>query len=390
MSNGPGPSIDSLPQPTRPRPRPNDDVIHLAIRLVLLALIAYWCFLLVQPFIAILVWSVILAVALYPAYSWLVARIGGRRGIAAVIITILNIVVIAGPVVWLGSGVVESAADAMSKLAAGTLLIVPPPEVVKTWPLIGETVHEYWALASTNLKGAVSQLAPYVTRYGGTVLGTVGGVGAGVLQFLAALVVAGFLFAPAPRLLEASRSFMLRLVPERSDEFIVLAGMTIRSVSQGVIGISVFQAVLAGIGLKLVGIPSAGLLAVLIMISCILQIGAAIFLIPAVAWVWFTKDTTTALLFTAYMVPVGLLDNILKPIIMGRGLKTPTVIILIGVIGGTLVHGILGLFVGPVVLAVGWSLLAAWFSTNRLSGESSPEGLEEITADERSTSRPGA
>src|SRR5689334_22876965 len=321
MYKGPTMPIDSTPRPTRPSAQVGDEVIHLAIRLVLLALIAWWCFLLVQPFIAILAWSVILAVALYPAYSWLVAHIGGRRGIAAVIVTLLSIVVIAGPVVWLGSGIVESAADAMSKLAAGTLLIVPPPEVVKTWPLVGETIHDYWSLASTNLKGAVGEVAPYATKYAGPVLGAVGGVGAGVLQFLAALVVAGFLFAPAPRMLDAGRRFLLRLVPERSEEFIVLAGMTIRSVSQGVIGISVVQAVLAGIGLKLVGIPSAGLLAVLIMISCILQIGAFIFIVPAVAWVWFTTDTTPALLFTAYIVAVGFLDSILKPIIMGRGLK---------------------------------------------------------------------
>ena len=377
MTKRPETSIDSLPQPASPRPQTRDDVIHLAIRLVLLALIVYWCFLLVQPFIAILAWSIILAVALYPAYDWLVARIGGRRKIAAVIITLLSIAIIAGPVVWLGSGVVESAADAISKLAAGTLLIVPPPEEVKSWPLVGDAVYDYWALASTNLKGAVGEVAPYATKYAGVILAAVGGVGAGVLQFLAALFVAGFLFAPAPRMLDAGKRFLLRLVPERSDEFIVLAGMTIRSVSQGVIGISVVQAVLAGIGLKLVGIPSAGLLAILIMISCILQIGAFIILVPAIAWVWFTKDTTAALIFTVYIVPVGFLDSILKPIVMGRGLNVPTVVILLGVIGGTLVHGVLGLFVGPVVLAVGWSLLTAWFSASNEAPEAStPEGAD--------------
>jgi predicted PurR-regulated permease PerM len=127
------------------------------------------------------------------------------------------------------------------------------------------------------------------------------------------------------------------------------------------------------------------------MISCIMQIGAAIFLVPAVAWVWFTQDTTTALLFTVYMVPVGFLDSILKPIVMGRGLSTPTVVILIGVIGGTLVHGILGLFVGPVVLAVGWSLLTAWFSaSNRLAEASLSEGAGDSAAAEGAASAPGA
>ena len=362
MTKGPRTSIDTLARPLRTGPQARDDVIRVAIRLGLLALLVYWCFILVQPFIAILVWSIILAVALYPPYSWLVDRIGGRRRIAAAIVTILSFVVVAAPVIWLGAGVVEGAGDVVENLSSGTWSIPPPHESVRNWPLIGEYIHDLWSSAFANLKSVLRDIAPYITQYAGSILGTVGGVGVGILKFLAALVVAGFLFAPAPRLLEATRSFLIRLVPERGDEFISLAGMTIRSVSQGVIGISVVQSVLAGIGLKLVGIPSAGLLAFLILVSGVLQIGAAVFIIPAIIWVWMTNETATAVLFTAYMVPVGLLDNILKPIIMARGLKTPAVVILVGVIGGTLAHGIVGLFVGPVVLAVGWTLVAAWLT----------------------------
>jgi len=139
-----------------------------------------------------------------------------------------------------------------------------------------------------------------------------------------------------------------------------LAAGTIRTVARGVIGISALQAVLAGIGLAIAGVPGATLITSAVLVFGIIQIGPSVVLIPVIVWSWFTMDTTAAILFTAYMVPVNLLDNVLKPVIMGRGLKTPMLVILIGVIAGTLAHGMTGLFLGPIVLAVIWELLVAW------------------------------
>jgi predicted PurR-regulated permease PerM len=144
-----------------------------------------------------------------------------------------------------------------------------------------------------------------------------------------------------------------------------LAGATIRAVSQGVIGVAVVQALLAGIGFKMAGIPSAGLLAFAVMLLTIVQIGAAIVLFPVIIWIWMDKDFATALLLTLFLTVVGILDNILKPLVMGRGLTTPTIVIFIGVIGGTLAHGIVGLFIGPIVLSVAWELIAAWMREDR-------------------------
>ena len=163
-----------------------------------------------------------------------------------------------------------------------------------------------------------------------------------------------------PRLVAASRSIMARFLPERSQDFVALAGKTIRSVSQGVIGIALVQAFLFGIGLKFAGFASAGLLAFVVMILSILQIGAAIVLIPCIVWIWMTQDVAPALLITVYLVLVGLMDNVLKPLLMGRGLTTPMPVLFIGLLGGTLAHGIVGLFIGPIVLAVGWELMTAW------------------------------
>jgi predicted PurR-regulated permease PerM len=167
------------------------------------------------------------------------------------------------------------------------------------------------------------------------------------------------------------------VVPERSEYFLQLAAATIRAVSQGVIGVAVLQSLLAGIGLKLAGIPGAGLLALAVLVLVIIQVGTAIVLFPVIIWVWAAKDFTTALPLTLFLVVVGVLDNVLKPLVMGRGLTTPTPVIFIGVVGGTLAHGIVGLFIGPIVLAVAWELMAAWIREDRSNtapvAEHSPE-----------------
>jgi predicted PurR-regulated permease PerM len=158
----------------------------------------------------------------------------------------------------------------------------------------------------------------------------------------------------------ASQRFLSRVVAERSENFLMLAGATIRSVAQGVIGIAVAQGLVIGIILKLADVPRAGLLAFAVMMLGILQIGSAIVVIPVLIWVWVTKSLGGALLITACLLPASLADNVLKPIVMGRGLTTPSLVIFLGVIGGTLAHGIVGLFIGPIILAVAWELLTAW------------------------------
>lgn len=345
------------------RPR-STDVVHLAVRLSLLAILVYWAFVIARPFIPILAWSVILAVALYPPYDWVARMLGGRRGLAAGIVTLTALLVVIGPVTWLGAELVEFSKAVSEQLTDGSLVLPPPPRSIRNWPLIGEPVFEIWSLASSSLIDAVREIAPHLKPVAGPMLALAGSAGTGVIKFFISLVLAGFLFAPAPRIVGATKAFLMQLVPDRSEEFVTLAGATIRSVSQGVLGLSFLQALLAGIAFKMLGIPGSGIIAFLVFLLGMLQIGSALVIVPIAIYAWATKDTTAALLFTVVIVPIGLMDNILKPIVMGRGLKTPTLVILVGVIGGTLAHGIVGLFVGPVVLAVGWELMSAWLASD--------------------------
>ena len=332
----------------------------LIIRFCVLAILVYFSLVLVRPFITIVVWSAVLAVALYPAFDWLALRLGKRRRLAALLITIGSLLIVIGPTTWLVLDLIESLRALSEQLDPSLISLPPPPEAVKGWPLIGDHIYQSWYLASINTKAVLANLAPHLKPLGSILLRIAADGGIGVLQFLISIIVAGFLFCPGPSIVGAVKMFSKKLAPNRAEAFVDLAGATIRAVSQGVIGISVLQALLAGFGLTVAGFPGASVMTSAVLILGIVQIGPSIIIIPAIIWSWVTMETTSALLFTAYMVPVNLLDNILKPIVMTRGLSTPMLVIVIGVIGGTLSYGITGLFLGPIILTVIWELIAAW------------------------------
>jgi predicted PurR-regulated permease PerM len=360
--------------------RSGEEIIQLAIRLGLLAFLLYWSFILVRPFIPIFAWSVVLAVALYPVYNWLSVHLGDRPKLAAVIITLVNLAIIIGPATWLGLGLIEGLRSFAEQLDSGRLIVPSPPESVKDWPIVGAQLYALWDQASTNLRAALSEIAPHLKPLAGPVFAFAGSASVGTLKFIASVLLAGFLFPSGPRLVVAIRSVQARLVSQRGQDFVALAGATIRTVSQGVIGIAVLQSLLFGIGLKLAGVPSAGVLAFAVLVLAIMQIGSAIVLFPVIIWIWTTKDFMAALLITIYLLVVGLADNVLKPMLMGRGLSTPALVIFIGLLGGTIAHGIVGLFIGPIILAVAWELMMAWIRDGQASAPS-PEAEKVVVAE---------
>ena len=334
--------------------------VELIARLGVLGLLLYGSFVLVRPFITIAIWSIVLTVALYPVYEILVDWLGGRRRLAAAVLTVLNLAIVIGPATWLALGLIDSVRVLSERLDPSTLVVPSPPDLIKSWPVIGEPIYQFWDLASTNLQAALAKIIPELKPLASRLLQIAADAGTGMLQFFIAIIVAGFVFSPAPSLINAVKTFANRLASDRGEGFMQLAAATIQAVSRGVIGISVLQALLAGVGLVVAGIPGASLLTSAILVLGIIQIGPSIVIIPLIIWSWMTMDTKAAVLFTAYMIPVNLMDNALRPLVMGRGLATPTLIILIGVIGGTISYGITGLFLGPIILAVIWELLATW------------------------------
>ena len=344
--------------PTLRRAEVEAGATDFVVRLAFLGLFAWWSLQLVSPFVPIVVWAVLLAVALYPAYAGLAQLFGGRPRLAALVVTLLALAVVLGPVSLLAASLTDSVQRISAGLASGTLK-VPPPRAIDDVPVVGDRIEEAWALAAGNLDAAIERYGPAVLPTGSAILARVAAVGADVLKFVLSLVIAGFLFPPGPRLAAGARAFASRLIAPRGAQFVDLAGATIRNVARGVIGVALLQALLAGVILHVAGIPGAGLIAFLILLLCIVQIGPAPVMLPVLVWIWMTHQTPFSLVLTILLVPVGLIDNVLKPILMARGLSTPMLVILTGVIGGTLTHGLVGLFLGPVVLSVFYELVVA-------------------------------
>jgi predicted PurR-regulated permease PerM len=331
--------------------------IDIAVRIGLLGLLAYLSLKVVGPFLTVALWSAILTVALYPLFEWLARHLGNRR-LAATLITLLCLMIVVGPVTWLGFGMIGGVKFVVTRLDSNVFSIPLPAESVKACDR--RAMYQLWTLAVTDTKAILLEVVPRLKPLGSKLLEIAGGVVFGLLEFVAAIFIAGFLYSPGPRLVDSLGALLRRMLSDRSEQMLQLAGSTIRNVSRGVVGIALMQSFLGGLGFVVAGIPAAGFLSFLALVLGIVQIGPAILFIPIVVWSWMAMETTSALIFTAYMIPVGLVDNVLRPLVMARGLNTPMPVILIGVIGGTIAYGISGLFLGPIVLSVAWALIVAW------------------------------
>lgn len=349
------------------------ETVEVAIRVGLLGLLGYWSWSIIAPFLTILLWSAILTVALYPVFDRLGHWLGHRR-LAAVLITLLCLLIVIAPVTWLGFGMIGGMKWVAKELDAGLPSLTAPNESVKDWPIAGKKIFELWSRAVTDMKAQLVELAPVFKPVGRKLLEISTNAMLGLVKFLVAIIVAGFLFCPGPQLVDRLAQFIDRILRPRGLEMVRLAGATIRNVSRGVIGIALLQSLLAGAGFVAAGIPGAGILAFGSLLLGIVQIGPTPIFLPVIIWSWTTMATQNALLFTAYMIPVGLLDNLLRPLLMARELATPMPVIIIGVIGGSMAYGIIGLFFGPIVLSVAWEITAAWLKGDDLLPN--PQGPE--------------
>lgn len=334
--------------------------LEAAIRIGVLAALVVWCFDIARPFLSPVLWGVIIAVAVYPGYRWLEARLRGRRVLAATLFTLLMLLVLVVPSVLLGGSLVTGAERAAAAFQGGKLDVPPPPESVASWPLIGADVHRFWQLASDNLEEAIRQAGPVLATGGKWVLAAAAGTGLALLQFVLAIVIAGFLLANAAAGRNATRALAVRLAPERGLGFAKVAEQTVRSVATGILGVALLQGILAGLGFLVAGVPAAGLLTLVCIVFGVIQLGVAIVVIPVVIWLFYTADTLTAVGFLVYAILITPLDNILKPLLLGRGVKMPMVVVFIGAIGGFIHSGIIGLFLGAVIFTLGYGLFMAW------------------------------
>lgn len=337
--------------------------IDMAVRIALVAGVVYVSFLLLRPVVPLLLWAVILAVAVFPLYVQLRGRAHLRAGLAATFLSILLLVLLLTPVVLLSTSAIETL-DAYGRLLLqGNHIVPPPPESVRDWPLVGARLYEAWLAASNDSRTFLTTHVGQIASFGRWIGRVAAGVAFEVLQFAAAIVIAGVLLAYSETLGATVRGLAGRIADARGRHFVEIAGSTIRNVSQGVIGVALLQSALLGLGMLVANVPFAGALTFACLVLAIVQVGPNIVMIPVIIWMWVAMPAAHAALFTVYTAPLLLLDNVLRPILMARGLQTPMAVILAGVICGTLAGGLIGLFVGPVVLAVFYDLVTTWMGT---------------------------
>ena len=334
--------------------------LELAIKLGLIVLLILLCFQIVAPFLLPVLWGVILAIALYGGYTKISLWMHGHDNWAAALITVLTLVLLLGPVGILAAKLVENLQDLATQLQSGAIEIPSPPAAVIGWPFIGEPLYSFWTLATTDLEYAISEQADYLQDAGGWLLDLAAGLGGGFLQFLVAVLITGLLLPNAASARQAIFAFADKVTEQNGAYLVNLSGATIRNVAVGIMGIALLQALLSGMAFLAFDVPAAGLLAFLVLLFSAVQIGPLIVVVPVIGYVFWTIDLLPAVLFTAWILPVSFLDTALKPILVSRGLDTPMIVIFVGVIGGTLSFGVVGLFVGPVALGIGYKLLVEW------------------------------
>jgi len=362
------------------------DLTDIMIRLALIAFLVVMSAKIFSPFMGLMLWALILAVTLYPLHQKLANKLGGKQGSAATLLVLSGILLVGGPSIMLGGSAADFVQEAHTAFESGSITIKPPAPSVAEWPVIGTKVDAVWTMAANDLPALLKKMQPQLAEFSKAALGFVAGMAGGVFQFLFALIISGIMMAFGQSGSEAMLRIIRRLAgPEKGDSLHKLSTATIRSVSMGVIGVAFIQALLVGVGFILADIPAAGLLAIVVLILGIAQLPATLITLPVIAYIWWSGDSTMSnVFFTVYLVLAGLADNVLKPMFLGRGVDAPMPIILLGALGGMVTAGMIGLFVGAVLLALGYVIFMDWVADGEKedSDEAAEDAADTVPASE--------
>jgi predicted PurR-regulated permease PerM len=365
-------------------------LMDVFIRLALVLALAWLCYQVFSPFLNLAVWSIILAVTLYPVHQRIAARLGNKQWLASLILVVVGLVLIVVPMTLLASSFADSIRGFIASVQNNTLQIPPPSEAVRGWPAVGDKIYEYWSKAYTDLPGLVQSAQPKIGELARVALATVASIGTSLLLFLVSFIVASIVMAYGESGDKTVTAIFCRVAgEEKGTSLAKLSTATIRTVALGVLGVAAIQALLVGLGLLLAGVPAAGLLSIVVLILGIAQVPAIIVVLPAIIYIWSSgqHDTTSAAIYTVILLLTGLADNFLKPLMLGRGVDVPMPVILFGALGGMATGGILGMFVGAVALALGYEIFMAWIRKDETaetlaegSEDSSPEPVSQTAA----------
>jgi predicted PurR-regulated permease PerM len=341
---------------------PSSEVTRIVLLVLLIGLLLVGSFWTLLPFLGALLWAATVVIATWPGLVWIEHRSGGRRGVATTVMTLLVLFAFVVPL-WLAVSTLIDAANSTPALLhdfAARGLGSPPAWVAKI-PLAGDQLTAKWQELSTGGPEAlVEYVKPYTRSAATWVLSLTGGIGAMIVNILLIIILVAILYSQGQIAAKGALAFGHRIGGERGEQTIVLASQAVRSVALGVVVTALVQSILAGIGLWVCGVPHAGVLTALVFVFGIAQIGPLPIMAGAVIWLYASDSNVWGTVLLIWSIPVGALDNVLRPILIRRGVQLPMLLIIAGVIGGLIAFGVLGLFVGPVILAATYTLAKAW------------------------------
>jgi len=338
--------------------------VNIAIDLILkvgtLFIVIFLCFKILKPFLGMLLWGLIIAIILFPIFMHLRNLLGKRNKLSSILLTVVVLSILILPSIWLVNQLVEGVKFLAENLQGGDLNIPPPTESVAQWPLIGEWLYDHWLQLSENMEESLRGFMPQILAWGEKTLGALANTGIGVLQFAASIIIAGIFLIFFEKGSESGRKIFQKVVGARGDEFLDISLLTIRNVATGVLGVAIIQTTLMGVGLILADIPLAAVWIVLILVMTIAQLPVLLFNIPLIIYLFAFMDPLPAVLWTLYFLIMGMIDNILKPLLMGKGASVPMLVIFLGALGGFMAFGFIGLFLGSIVLSLAYKLYLTW------------------------------
>jgi predicted PurR-regulated permease PerM len=350
------------------------DIARTTLQLLALGVLIASSFWILRPFLVALAWATMIVVATWPVLLYAQAWLGGRRSLAVALMTLALLLILVVPLYFGVATIVENAKQIASwSQSLATLAVPQPPASVEALPVVGAKLAARWQQLAAAGPGEVSaRLAPFARTLVLWFVGQVGSVGLLLVQFLLTVIIAAILYANGEAAARGADRFARRLAGPQGENAVHLAAQAIRGVALGVVVTAILQSGLAGIGLAVVGVPFATILTALMFILCVAQIGPGLVLIPAVIWVYMQNGAVWGTGLLVWAIFCGTFDNFLRPLLIRRGADLPLLLIFAGVIGGLIAFGVIGLFIGPVVLAVAYTLLADWVSESAPSDESAP------------------
>ncbi len=357
--------------------RPSSWLLDILIRAGLILALVMLCYKIFAPFLALMAWALVLAITLYPLHQKLVNLLGGKEGRAATLLVLCGTLLIVMPTTVLMISLADSVQDLISNVRNNTLQIPAPSPGVAEWPIIGKKLNALWSQAYTDLPALVQSMQPKIDKLAREAAGMVASMGGAILLFLFSFIIAGIIMAFGESGAKSARAIFGRLAgTARGEELARLSTATIRSVAQGVLGVACIQAIIVGLVLVIAGIPGAGVLSLIALLLGIVQVPTLLVTLPAIAYLWSSGDygTAAAITYTVLLLISGMVDNVLKPLLLGRGVDAPMPVILLGALGGMVTTGILGMFVGATLLALGYQIFMQWVSDNPGASQEQAKG----------------